>query len=105
MLTYAIGFVQDVQLACFAVVLTCMALQDRGSKSLRWLAYGFGIAVSNERKDVTWDQLQHEADVALYAAKGAGRNVSRLYDASMVEGPTLVGNQEGAGSIPLRLPS
>jgi hypothetical protein len=41
MLTYAIGFVQDVQLACFAIVLTCMALQDRGSRSLRWLAFGY----------------------------------------------------------------
>jgi len=41
MLTYAIGFVQDVQLACFAIVLTLMALQDRANRSLRWLAYGY----------------------------------------------------------------
>jgi len=40
-LTYAIGFALDVQLACFATVLTCMALQDRANKSLRWLAYGY----------------------------------------------------------------
>jgi len=65
-----------------------------GSRLTRITA-SFGIAVSNERKDVTWDQLQYEADVALYAAKGAGRNESRLYDVSMAEGPTLVGNQEG----------
>jgi diguanylate cyclase (GGDEF)-like protein len=41
MLTYAIGFVQDVQLICFAVILTCMALQDRANPSLRWLAWGY----------------------------------------------------------------
>jgi diguanylate cyclase (GGDEF)-like protein len=41
MLTYAIGFVQDVQLVCFAVILTCMALQDRANISLRWLAWGY----------------------------------------------------------------
>ncbi|MGA8531996.1 MAG: GGDEF domain-containing protein [Acidobacteriaceae bacterium] len=41
MLTYAIGFVQDVQLVCFAVILTCMALQDRANRSLRWLAWGY----------------------------------------------------------------
>jgi diguanylate cyclase (GGDEF)-like protein len=41
MLTYAIGFVQDVQLVCFAVILTCMALQDRANRSLRWLAFGY----------------------------------------------------------------
>jgi diguanylate cyclase (GGDEF)-like protein len=41
MLTYAIGFVQGVQLACFAIVLGAMALQDRGNKSLRWLALGY----------------------------------------------------------------
>jgi diguanylate cyclase (GGDEF)-like protein len=41
MLTYAIGFVQDVQLTCFAIVLTMMALQNRKSPSLRWLAFGY----------------------------------------------------------------
>ena len=41
MLTYAIGFVLDVQLTCFAVILACMALQDRSNRSLRWLAYGY----------------------------------------------------------------
>jgi diguanylate cyclase (GGDEF)-like protein len=62
-----------------------------GSRLTRITA-SFGIAVSNGRKDLTWDRLQHEADLALYAAKGAGRNVSRLYDESMaVEGPTLIG--------------
>ncbi|HZZ40163.1 MAG TPA: GGDEF domain-containing protein [Acidobacteriaceae bacterium] len=41
MLTYAIAFVQDVQLVCFAVILTCMSLQDRANRSLRWLAWGY----------------------------------------------------------------
>jgi diguanylate cyclase (GGDEF)-like protein len=41
MLTYAIGFVLDVQLTCFAIILACMALQDRANRSLRWLAYGY----------------------------------------------------------------
>lgn len=41
MLTYAIGFVQNVQLTCFAVILTCMTLHDRTNRSLRWLALGY----------------------------------------------------------------
>ncbi len=41
MLTYAIGFVLDAQLACFAVVLSCMAIHDRENRSLRWLAFGY----------------------------------------------------------------
>lgn len=40
-LTYAIGFVLDVQLTCFAVILGSMALQDRANRSLRWLAFGY----------------------------------------------------------------
>lgn len=39
--TYATGFVQDIQLACFAVILACMALRDRENRSLRWLAGGY----------------------------------------------------------------
>lgn len=38
MLTYAIGFVQNVQLVCFAVVFVCMWLQDRANRSMGWLA-------------------------------------------------------------------
>ncbi len=64
-----------------------------GSRLTRITA-SFGIAVSNGRREVTWEQLQHEADVALYAAKGAGRNVSRLYETSMAEGPALVGKED-----------
>jgi diguanylate cyclase (GGDEF)-like protein len=49
MLTYAIGFVQDVQLTCFAIVFVLMAINDRCNRSLRWLACaylaGFGGAV------------------------------------------------------------
>jgi diguanylate cyclase (GGDEF)-like protein len=41
MLTYAIGFVQNVQLICFAVVLTFMAMQNRDNAGLRWLALGY----------------------------------------------------------------
>jgi diguanylate cyclase (GGDEF)-like protein len=33
-----------------------------------------GIAGTAGRSDLTWSQLQHEADVALYSAKRAGRN-------------------------------
>ncbi len=38
MLTYAIGFVQNIQLICFAVVFVLMAANDRDNRSLRWLA-------------------------------------------------------------------
>lgn len=41
MLTYAIGFIQNVQLACFAIVLILMAAMDRSNRSLRWLACGY----------------------------------------------------------------
>jgi diguanylate cyclase (GGDEF)-like protein len=41
MLTYAIGFVQDVQLICFAVIFVAMYLQDRSNRSLRWFAAVF----------------------------------------------------------------
>jgi diguanylate cyclase (GGDEF)-like protein len=61
-----------------------------GSRLTRITA-SFGITVSASRKDLTWETLQHEADLALYAAKRDGRNVSRLYDQSLAaEGPTLV---------------
>jgi len=58
-LTYAIGFVLDVQLACFAIVLTCMALQDRGNKSLRWLAYGYISGFAGAILDMGGHWLPH----------------------------------------------
>lgn len=60
-----------------------------GSRLTRVTA-SFGISVSRGRKDLTWDILQHEADQALYAAKAAGRNVSRLYEEGLAPGPALV---------------
>ena len=41
MLTYAIGFIQNVQLTCFAVVLVLMAAKDRTNRSLRWFACAY----------------------------------------------------------------
>jgi diguanylate cyclase (GGDEF)-like protein len=41
MLTAAIGFVQNVQLACFAIVFILMALHDRENRSFRWLASAY----------------------------------------------------------------
>ena len=41
MLTSAIGFVQNVQLVCFAVIFVLMARQDRRNGCLRWLAAGY----------------------------------------------------------------
>ncbi len=38
MLTYAIGFVQNIQLICFAIVFVLMAAKDRDNRSLSWLA-------------------------------------------------------------------
>jgi diguanylate cyclase (GGDEF)-like protein len=65
---------------------------ELGSRLIHITA-SFGIAVSAGRKDLSWDKLQHEADLALYAAKAAGRNRSRLYDESlMTTGPALVEN-------------
>ncbi|SNS93088.1 diguanylate cyclase (GGDEF) domain-containing protein [Granulicella rosea] len=41
MLTYAIGFIQNVQLICFAAVFILMAWDDRENRSLRWLACAY----------------------------------------------------------------
>src|SRR5579875_2829538 len=59
MLTYAIGFVQDVQLTCFAIVLTCMAMQDRANRSLRWLAYGYLAGMGGAALDLAGHWLPH----------------------------------------------
>ena len=68
MLTYAIGFVQDVQPACFAVVLTCMALQDRSSKSLRWLAYGYIAGFGGALLDLGGRWLPHWLSMGVFMA-------------------------------------
>jgi diguanylate cyclase (GGDEF)-like protein len=65
-LTYAIGFVQDVQLACFAIVLTCMALQDRGSRSLRWLAYGYIAGLGGAVLDLGGHWLPHWLSMGVF---------------------------------------
>ena len=59
MLTYAIGFVQDVQLACFAVVLTWMAFEDRDNRSLRWLACGYLAGFGGAVLDLGGHWLPH----------------------------------------------
>lgn len=60
-----------------------------GSRLTRITA-SFGITVARGRSGLTWDMLQHEADLALYAAKADGRNVARMYDESLsVEGPMV----------------
>ncbi len=40
-LTLAIGFIQNVQLACFAIVFVLMAWLDRRNMSFRWLAFAY----------------------------------------------------------------
>jgi diguanylate cyclase (GGDEF)-like protein len=46
MLTYAVGFIQNIQLLSFALVFVLMALLDKKNLSLRWLAYAYlsGVA-------------------------------------------------------------
>jgi diguanylate cyclase (GGDEF)-like protein len=41
MLTYAIGFIQTMQLLCFALVFLLMALQDRDNRTIRWTAFAY----------------------------------------------------------------
>jgi diguanylate cyclase (GGDEF)-like protein len=41
MLTYAVSFIQNIQLFSFATVFILMALRDRDNLSLRWLAYAY----------------------------------------------------------------
>jgi diguanylate cyclase (GGDEF)-like protein len=43
----------------------------------------FGITTSNRRTNLTWDALLNEADLALYDAKRAGRNVFEFYREDM----------------------
>lgn len=66
MLTYAIGFVQDVQLTCFAIVLTCMALQDRANKSLRWLAWGYIAGFAGAVLDLGGHWLPHWLSMGVF---------------------------------------
>jgi diguanylate cyclase (GGDEF)-like protein len=40
----------------------------------------FGITSTNGRTGLTWETLLHEADLALYAAKRDGRNLTRIYN-------------------------
>jgi diguanylate cyclase (GGDEF)-like protein len=65
-LTYAIGFVQDVQLACFAIILSCMALQDRANKSLRWLAYGYISGFVGAALDLGGNWLPHWLSMGVF---------------------------------------
>lgn len=66
MLTYAICFIQNVQLACFSIVFVMMALNNRGNRSLRWLAYAFlagcagGVFQLGEHILPTWTSLTFE---------------------------------------------
>lgn len=41
MLTYAIGFIQNVQLASFAIIFFLMVLVDRENRSFRWFAFAY----------------------------------------------------------------
>lgn len=66
MLTYAIGFVQDVQLICFAVILACMALQDRANRSLRWLAFGYVAGAAGAFLGLGYHVLPHWLSDGLY---------------------------------------
>jgi diguanylate cyclase (GGDEF)-like protein len=60
-----------------------------GSRLTRMTA-SFGVTVTRGRSGLTWEMLQHEADLALYAAKAGGGNVARMYDESLsVEGPMV----------------
>lgn len=59
MLTYAIGFVLDVQLSCFAIILMWMALQDRANRSLRWLAFGYLAGLGGAVLDLGGHWLPH----------------------------------------------
>jgi len=66
MLTYAMGFVLDVQLVCYAIVLTCMALQDRANRSLRWLAYGYISGCVGAALDLGGQWLPHWLSMGLF---------------------------------------
>lgn len=65
MLTYAIGFVQDVQLTCFAVILVCMAFEDRANRSLRWLAIAYTCGLTGALIDLGSNHLSHWISLGL----------------------------------------
>ncbi|HEX4007534.1 MAG TPA: GGDEF domain-containing protein [Acidobacteriaceae bacterium] len=65
MLTYAIGFVLDAELVCFAVILACMAWQDRANRSLRWLALGYFSGFCGAMIDLAGSRAPHWASMGL----------------------------------------
>lgn len=61
------------------------------------ITVSFGITALRGRRDVPLHPLLEEADIALYAAKQAGRNQARLYMSEMGKG----GGQKSVLGIPL----
>ena len=47
------------------------------------LTASFGIAVTRGRRELDWETLMREADSALYAAKSAGRNATRVHETAL----------------------
>ncbi len=88
MLTSAIGFIQNVQLICFAIVFVLMAWNDRENRSLRWLACAYlsglvggvvslsghtlphGLAVAIEMEAVPIAYAFHYGGVANFLGRG-----------------------------------
>jgi diguanylate cyclase (GGDEF)-like protein len=60
----------------------------------------FGITVSDGRKDLTWQTLLNEADVALYAAKRAGRNLSLFYQEDLTSSQETLPAPTHSGQLP-----
>ncbi len=63
------------------------------------LTMSFGVTATSARHDITWSMLLSEADIALYAAKRAGRNLCRLFGKEMIAGEGKTGVQTQMQSV------
>ena len=55
---------------------------EDGSKRVE-TSFSIGIVICKEEQGLSYDQLYHRADLALYEAKEAGRNTFRLYSKAL----------------------
>jgi len=73
----------DPDLAFTVAERVVVALAERVEIGQNWADVGASVGLALRQDDSTFDSLMREADVAMYAAKGKGKNRVELYDAGL----------------------